>query len=97
MTARIFRPAKTAMQSGRARTYDWVLEFEPKDAKRPDPLMGWAGSGDTESQVQLRFATKEEAIAFCRRRAIDYSVEEPNAPVIRPKAYADNFRYDRVR
>jgi hypothetical protein len=97
MTARIFRPAKTAMQSGRARTHDWMLEFEPKDAKRPDPLMGWAGSGDTESQVQLRFATKEEAIAFCARRAIDFALEEPHAPVIRPKAYADNFRYDRVR
>lgn len=97
MTARIYLPAKTAMQSGRGRTHAWVLEFEPKDAKRADPLMGWAGSGDTESQVQLRFATKEEAIAYCTRRGIDYGVEDPQPQVIKPKAYADNFRYDRVR
>lgn len=97
MTARIYRPAKTAMQSGRGRTQDWVLEYEPAAPKRPDPLMGWAGSNDTLSQVRLRFATADEAVAYCTARAIAYVLEQPQERAVRPKAYADNFRYDRMR
>ncbi|MBI3452474.1 MAG: ETC complex I subunit [Rhodospirillales bacterium] len=95
--ARIFRPAKTAMQSGRAKTREWALEFEPKAAKRADPLMGWAGSNDTEGQITLRFATQAEAIAYAKRRGIDFVIEALQAAKLRPKSYADNFRYDRVR
>jgi len=96
-TARIYKPAKTAMQSGRARTRNWVLEFEPSAAKRPDRLMGWVGSADMAAdEVQLRFATKEAAIAFAERCGLEYRVHEPTERAVRPKAYADNFRPDRV-
>jgi hypothetical protein len=95
--ARILKPAKTAMQSGRARTKAWILEFEPAAAKRPDPLMGWAGSPDTGGQVQIRFASQAEAIAYAERHGIAYALAEPHALRVRPKAYADNFKFDRVR
>lgn len=95
--ARIYKPAKTAMQSGRAKTKSWILEFEPAAAKRPDPLMGWAGSQDTSGQVQLRFATQGEAIAYAERHEIAYVLAMPQAMRVRPKAYADNFKFDRVR
>ncbi len=97
MTARITKPAKTAMQSGRAKTHQWVVEFEPQSAKRADPLMGWAGSGDTQGQVSLRFMTRDEAVAYCQRRGIAYVVEAPREPVLRPKTYAENFSFSRVR
>jgi hypothetical protein len=97
MTARIYRPTKTAMQSGRAKTHDWVLEFAPDSAQTADPLMGWIGQGSTSRQVRLRFATEDEAIAYCKKRGLDYDLEEPQEPRLRPKSYADNFRYDRVR
>ena len=96
MAARIYKPAKTAMQSGRALTRAWVLEFEPAQRKANDPLMGWVGSGDTEQQVRLYFETKEEAIAYCRRHKIDHEVHEPKERAVRPKSYASNFRWDRV-
>ena len=96
MVARIYKPAKTAMQSGRANARDWVLDFEPAGGKAQDPLMGWTSSGDTRQQVRLRFATKEEAIAYCRRRRIDCEVDEAKERAIRPKSYASNFRWDRV-
>ena len=97
MTARIYRPTKTAMQSGRAKTHEWVLEFEPDSAQSADPLMGWIGQGETRSQVLLRFATEDEAVAYCKKRGLDYDIEEPQDHRLRPKSYADNFRYDRVR
>jgi hypothetical protein len=96
MTARIYKPAKTAMQSGRANTREWVLEFEPEQRKDPDPLMGWPGSGDTPQQVRLFFATKDEAIAYCKRYGIAYDLSEPHERAVRPKSYASNFRWDRV-
>lgn len=91
MVARIFRPARTATQSGRAKTLCWVLEMEPRSPKQADPLCGWLGSDDTEQQVHLRFPTKEAAIAYARRQGIDYRVYEPHERVVRPKSYADNF------
>ena len=93
--ARIYRPAKTAMQSGLAKTGKWVLEYEPATPREPDPLMGWASAGDTLNEVRLRFATLEEAVAFAKKRELDYVVIEPQERTIRPKSYADNFRYDR--
>jgi hypothetical protein len=95
--ARILRPAKTAMQSGRASTRKWVLEYEPASKREPDPLMGWTSAGDTLNQVRLRFATLEEAVAFAAKKGLDYSVEEPQARIFKAKSYADNFRYDRIR
>lgn len=97
MKARIYQPTKTAMQSGRANTRQWMLEYEPEQAKRADSLMGWIGSGDMRGQVKLRFDSKEDAIAYAERHQIDYDVEEPKLRRIRPKSYADNFRWDRVR
>ena len=96
MRVRIFRPAKTAMQSGRAKTQKWVLEFEPTDPSRPDPLMGWNGSGDTDRQVRLRFASAEEAVAYAEKNGIPYVIEEPAQRALQLRAYADNFKFDRV-
>ena len=93
--ARIFRPARTAMQQGRAKTDHWVLEYEPVRALKPDALMGWAGGGDTRRQVRLDFPTREEAEAYARRYNIAYSVLPERTRVIKPKNYADNFRWDR--
>ena len=94
MLARIYKPAKNAMQSGQAGTKDWLLEYQPT-AHHIDPLMGWT-SGDTLNQVRLRFVTKEEAIAFAEKHAIQFVVEEPQARAVKPKAYADNFAFNRL-
>ncbi len=95
--ARIFQPAKTAMQSGRAGTRRWVLEFEPGAPRVADPLMGWIGSGDTMRQVRLTFDSRDDAVAYAERNGIPYRVEEPHGRRIRPKNYAANFAYDRIR
>jgi hypothetical protein len=94
-TARIYKPAKTAMQSGTAKTKSWVLDFEEQAPKEVEPLMGWTSSADTQQQVRLRFASKEEAIAYCEHHAIAYRVFEPKQPKRRTMAYADNFAYSR--
>ena len=91
MSARIYRPARTATQSGRANTRRWVLEFEPSARREIDGLMGWSGSTDTRAQVHLTFRTKEEAVAYARRNGLSYEVEEPHERRVRPKSYADNF------
>ena len=95
--ARIYRPAKTAMQSGRAKTRKWVFDYEPASRRDPDPLMGWSSAHDTLNQVQLRFDTLEEALAYADRLGLQYTVIEPQARTPKAKSYADNFRYDRVR
>ena len=92
---RIYRPAKTAMQSGTAKTRSWVLEYEPATAREPDPLMGWASADDTLNEVRLSFESLEDAVAFAKKRGLDYTVIPPKQSTIRPKSYADNFRYDR--
>ncbi len=95
MLARIYRPAKTAMQSGKAKSRDWRLEFEPASARFNDPLMGWSGTTDMNGQVRLTFETKEEAVEYAERYGIPFRLQEPNeAPVI-IKAYADNFATNR--
>lgn len=92
MRARIYKPAKTTMQSGKANTRDWLLEFERQDAARPDPLMGWSGSADTNQQVRLRFDTLEAAKAYAVRHGID-AVIQPEVPrALKLQSYADNFR-----
>ncbi len=96
MRARIFQPPKTAMQSGWAKTHEWALEFVNEHARRPDPLMGWTGGGDTQTQVKLSFPTREEAIAYADKAGLAYDVELPQGRRIKPKAYADNFKYNRV-
>jgi hypothetical protein len=95
-TARIFVPPRSAMQSGKGKQSGWILEFEPGERQRLDPLMGWAGSGDTLGQVRLHFATREEAVAYAEANALAYEVEEPKPVRIKPKVYADNFRFGRT-
>ena len=96
MQACIFSPARTAMQQGRGRTGMWVVEFEQQSARRPDPLMGWTGSSDTRQQVRLEFATREAAVAYCDKHGLEYSLRAPPQRHVRPKSYADNFRWNRV-
>jgi hypothetical protein len=96
MLARIFRPAKTAMQSGKSKTHDWVLEFEPTDARRADPLMGWTQTGDTKSsQVVLSFETREEAVRYADQHGIAFQLIDPKPAKRIIKAYADNFAFGR--
>ncbi len=80
MTARIFKPAKTAMQSGTAQTREWQLDYEPEQPRAIEPLMGWTSSGDMKQQLTLRFDSKEEAVAYCERKGIAYQVFEPKEP-----------------
>jgi hypothetical protein len=96
MAARIFRPTKTATQSGSARTKLWVLEFDPQAPRRIEPLMGWTASSDMLSQVRLSFDTKEEAIAYAERQGLAFRLEEPAPSSRKTQCYADNFRSTRL-
>src|SRR3954468_14682039 len=106
MTARIFKPAKNAMQSGTAKTKEWQLDYEPEQPRVIEPLMGWTSSGDMKQQLTLRFHTKEEAIAYCEREGIPFQgmerkdipsrLMERKEPARRQAAYADNFAFRRV-
>jgi hypothetical protein len=95
MAARIYKPAKTAMQSGTAKTREWVLDYEPEQPREIEPLMGWTSSGDMRQQVRLRFPTLEEAVAYAERHGIPYQVFDTKPEVRRAIAYADNFAYRR--
>ncbi|MES2843740.1 MAG: ETC complex I subunit [Pseudomonadota bacterium] len=97
MPARIYQPAKTAMQSGTAKAKGWVLEFAPASEREIDPLMGWTSSDDTQAQVRLRFDTKAAAEEYAQSKGIEYQVQEPQArkPVVRPRGYGENFATDR--
>jgi ETC complex I subunit conserved region len=95
MFARIYKPAKTAMQSGTANTKAWVLDFEPEQPREVEPLMGWTSSGDMRQQVRLQFGTKDEAVAYCEREGIPYEVLPDKEPARRAISYADNFAYNR--
>lgn len=96
MAARIYQPAKNAMQSGRGRTKDWVLEHEPSAPREIDPLMGWTSSRDTQTQVRLEFDTREEAVAYAERHGLAYTIIEPKPRRVVKKSYSDNFKYGRV-
>ena len=95
MSVVIFKPSKTAMQSGKARTKGWVLEHKQTSARKPDPLMGWSSANDTTNQVRLSFETKEEAIAYAERHSLEYTVQAPREVKPKLKAYADTFSYTR--
>ena len=95
MLARIFRPARNAMQSGKARTRVWMLEFAPASARLSDPLMGWTTSTDMKGQVRLTFDTREEAVAYAQRHGIPFEVLIGNTTKTIPKAYSDNFAFHR--
>ena len=89
---RIYQRPKNSTQSGRSRTDRWQLEFEPAEAKRPDPLTGWAGSGDTREQVRLGFATSEAAIAYAEKEGLAYTLIPAPEKTLKLQAYSDNFR-----
>jgi hypothetical protein len=95
MLARIYIPAKSAMQSGRAKSKEWVLEFEPASARRPDPLMGWTVSADMNGQVRMLFDTREEAVTYAQRHGIPFELLAPHQQKRIVKAYADNFAFTR--
>ncbi|MEO3387669.1 ETC complex I subunit [Mesorhizobium sp. CAU 1741] len=95
MSARIYSPAKTAMQSGKSKTGYWVLEFDPEQPRKIDPLMGYTTSGDMKSQIRLTFHTLEEAVAYAEKSGITFRVQQPKEPRRRQMSYAENFRYDR--
>ncbi len=96
MRARIFKQPRSTMQSGVTHTDEWVLEWAPTERRAPDPMMGWWGSGDVQTQVKLRFPSRDEAIAYAQKVGAAYDVEVTPPRVHRPKVYADNFRYDRL-
>ena len=97
MRARIYQPARTAMQSGTAKTKDWVLEFAPDSPREIDPLMGWTSSSDTQRQVKLRFESQEAAEDYAKAQGFDYVVLQPKtrAANIRARGYGENFATDR--
>lgn len=97
MRARIYQPSKTAMSSGTAKTKNWVLEFAPAEARSVDPLMGWTSSSDTQSQVKLKFSSKEEAMEYAESKGIQAIVQEPKKrkPNIRQGGYGENFATNR--
>lgn len=96
MVARIYRPAKTAMQSGVAKTKAWRLDYEPESPRAVEPLMGWTSTSDALSQVRLTFETKEEAIAYATKHGIPYMVSEPKEKTRKTVSYADNFKFGRI-
>ncbi len=92
MSARIYQPPKNSLQSGKALTGGWVLEFAQDQARKADPLMGWSGSGDTQVQVKLKFANLDAAKAYADKNGLDYSVEQTPPKTLKLQTYADNFR-----
>lgn len=97
MSAKIYRPAKTAMQSGQAKTNHWVLEFDAARPRTIDPIMGYTSSGDMFQQVKLTFDSREQAIAYAEREGIDYRLIEPKESTRKRVAYPDNFRFNRMQ
>lgn len=97
MRARIYQPARNAMQSGTAKTKNWVLEFAPASGREIDPLMGWTSSDDTQAQVKLRFDSKDAAVEYAKANGIDAVVQDPKKrkPNIRPMGYGENFATNR--
>jgi hypothetical protein len=91
LTAKIFKPVKSAMQSGRAKTKKWFLEYELETKRQPEALMGWVASGDTLNQVKIGFDTEEEAIAFAEKKGLGYTIVEPQARKLKGRTYLDNF------
>ena len=97
MAAKIYRPAKTAMQSGKAKTHLWVLEFDQEQPRRIDPILGYTSSGDMKQQVRLTFESQEQAEAYAKREGIEYRVISPKDPNRQIVSYTDNFRFSRTQ
>jgi ETC complex I subunit conserved region len=96
MPARIYKPSRSAMQSGKGKSQDWMLEFDQASPRSADPLMGWTSSNDTTTQVKLKFATREDAESYAQRKGIAYTVQT-DAPVKQQKkSYSDNFKFGRT-
>jgi hypothetical protein len=95
MPARIYRPAPNAMQSGKGKSKQWVLVFEPATPREIEPLMGYTASGDTRAQVKLSFDTQEEAETYAQKQGIAYVVQPPHDRTPQRSSYPDNFRFDR--
>ena len=95
MSARIFQPARNAMQSGKGKSETWILQFDQETARSTEPLMGWTSSSDMKQQIKLRFESKEDAIAYATREGLAYSVAEQHTQKRVKKAYADNFKFGR--
>lgn len=97
MLARIYQPARNAMQSGQGKTKTWILEYMPDAPRAVDPLMGWTSSNDMESQVKLTFSSKEDAIAYANTKGVAYRVEipKPRKHVLRQGGYGENFSTNR--
>ncbi len=97
MSAKIYRPAKTAMQSGKAKTHRWVLEFDQTSPRRIDPMFGYTSSSDTQQQVRLNFESQEAAEAYAQRKGIEYRVVAPKEATRKQLSYTDNFRFNRMQ
>ncbi len=99
MRARIYQPAKSATQSGTAKTRHWVLEYAQGSARRIDPLMGWTSSADTQTQVRLKFDSRDEAVAYATRHGIPFTLVEPQPrkAIVRPRGYGENFAAERLQ
>lgn len=95
--ARIYQPSKNAMQSGRAKSETWILEMDVENTRFIEPLMGWTGARDTNGQVKVNFSSQEEAISFAKSQGLEFSVKAPKTRKVKPKSYADNFKWDRVQ
>lgn len=97
MLARIYQPARNAMQSGQGKTKNWILEFAPEERREVDPLMGWTSSSDMNSQVKMTFESKEDAIAYATSKGIAFTVQEPKARkhLVRSGGYGENFATNR--
>lgn len=91
LRAKIYQPSKTAMQSGRGKTRNWVLEYQRPAPATPDALMGWNTMQHTATQIKLTFESKEAAIAYATAKGIAYAASEPKSSAVQPKAYAENF------
>ena len=97
MTARIYQPARNAMQSGQAKTKDWVLEYCPDTPRGIDPLMGWTSSTDMQQQIRMRFADKDAAVAYAEAEGLAYTVTQPHKrqTLVRQGGYGENFAANR--
>ena len=93
MKAKIYQPAKNAMQSGRANMQHWVLEYELETPRRVEPLMGWTSANDTLNQVRVKFDTRDAAISFAEKEGMEYEVSDAHTRKINPRNYVDNFKY----
>ena len=95
MTIKIYKPSKTAMQSGHGKTKQWLAEYKSEVTTTKDTLMGWTSSSDTRSQIKLFFNTKEQAIEWAKKNNYQFYVVESQKRKIKPKAYASNFDINR--